>query len=173
MEEKIAKPNAGASLAFWLLMLMGMSQIFAVAILPRIDANAQARQRFAVIDADNARIRQQLRQLRKTKDALSDDPFYIEFLARRELNLIRPGEQALPGVVSIRGGRAQATSSNLDERWVVPHSLRFMVFEDSKRMIIFAIALAQIGLAFVISYRSHTVRSSTKDKECRFPEPAP
>lgn len=56
-------------------------------------ATFQARQRFREVEAALAAARQENAQLREKARSLREDPATVEEIARRELDLIKPGEK--------------------------------------------------------------------------------
>jgi cell division protein FtsB len=93
----VEKVNGGSrgtlnALLFWALVMAGMGLLFLVVSLPvvrqRHTMEVMARQ----MTACNVELYDQLDRLEKERVALLCDPFYVEKLARRNLNMCRAGE---------------------------------------------------------------------------------
>lgn len=82
-------PNA---YLFWALMLAGMGLLFLAVALPVTRKRHTMEVMVDQMRARNVEIYDQFDRLDKERVALVSDPFYVEKLARRNLNMCRPGE---------------------------------------------------------------------------------
>ena len=80
------------SLLFWTLAFVGLGLLFLVAALPIVHRRDDMEGRVQRMTEENQALRTQNDYLEKEQVALLKDPFYIEKIARRELNMRRPGE---------------------------------------------------------------------------------
>jgi cell division protein FtsB len=78
---------------FWLLALAGVVLAFTIATLPALARNRSLDREVEKLEQENSRLREQLNHLSLEEQALKNDRFYNEALARRDLGLVRPGER--------------------------------------------------------------------------------
>jgi len=92
---KVRFQNRMTTFLFWLLALAGVVLAFTVATLPALARNRALDREVQKLEQENSRLREQLNHLTLEEQALKDDRFYNEALARRELGLVKPGERAV------------------------------------------------------------------------------
>ena len=90
---KVRFQRRAATFFFWLLALAGVILAFTVATLPALARNRALDEQVLKLEQENSRLREELNHLTLEEQALKDDGFYNEALARRELGLVKPGER--------------------------------------------------------------------------------
>jgi septum formation initiator len=81
--------------AFWTFSLIAVALCAAVEICPRLVRHRQLARQALTLAAGNDVSRQINERLAAQVEALDNDPFYVEQMARRDLGFHRPGEQRL------------------------------------------------------------------------------
>jgi hypothetical protein len=77
------------------MALAGVALAVTVATLPALARNRTLDEQVRKLEQENGQLRQQLSHLTLEEQALKDDRFYNEALARRELGLVKPGERVV------------------------------------------------------------------------------
>ena len=87
--------RGGRELRFWGLVLAGFSFFLVAVVSPKYALNLGLKRRIARVEAEIDALQEEERRIEIEKKALREDPFYTESLARRELRLAKPGEEAI------------------------------------------------------------------------------
>ncbi len=78
---------------FWMLTLAGLGLLFLVLGLPLVRQHQTMETMAEQMEARNLALRGSVERLLSERDALLYDPFYVEKVARRDLNMTRRGEE--------------------------------------------------------------------------------
>jgi len=166
MEQGLAKVRRAESLVFWFLALLGLGQVFLVAYVPRARDNAVLTRKAACLEADVERLRAACENLEKRHDALKNDPFYVEALARSQLNLAGVSEIELPRVAipaeSVAKRPSASTIPSQPGRTPLAQFLAPLADDALARGMALATGLMLVAAAFVISFRSAERRALHK-----------
>ena len=84
--------RALSTILFWTMVLAGLGLLFLVAALPVVRQRHTMEVMVEQMTARNVALFDELDRLEKEQIALTGDPFYVEKLARRSLNMTREGE---------------------------------------------------------------------------------
>lgn len=90
---KVRFQGRTTTVLFWVMALAGVALAFTVATLPALARNRALDEQVQKLEQENTQLREQLNHLTLEEQALKDDRFYNEALARRELGLVKPGER--------------------------------------------------------------------------------
>jgi cell division protein FtsB len=90
---KVRFQGRTTTVLFWLMALAGVALAFTVATLPALARTRALDQQVQELEQENTQLREQLNHLTLEEQALKNDRFYNEALARRELGLVKPGER--------------------------------------------------------------------------------
>ena len=82
-------------LAFWTFAILAVALCAAVEICPRLVVHQRLVRQRDLQAAENAALLQGNEQLARQIEALDNDPFYVEQVARRDMGFYRPGETRL------------------------------------------------------------------------------
>jgi len=144
----------GETLLFWTMVLASFVLGFAVAVLPDCRRSLALEQRLDEMRQANDQMAAHVAELDREKQALEKDPFYVEKMARRALNLRRPGEVTVISLVP--------SDPADDETCVKPHDppgsvlcevmSRLEPFATNRavRLLAVVLALANLLVAFVL-----------------------
>ncbi len=80
---------------FWLLVVAGLGLLLLVLGLPLVRQLQTMETMQAQMDARDRALKTDVARLSAERDALLYDPFYVEKVARRDLNMSRKGEEQL------------------------------------------------------------------------------
>ncbi len=83
---------------FWSMVVASFALVFAVAVLPDCRRNMALQQKLGEMRRANVELAGRVQGLEAETNALRHDAFYVEKLARRLLNLRRPGESIVLGI---------------------------------------------------------------------------
>ena len=77
---------------FWMLIIAGFSLFSVTVVSPKYALNVEMKRRIARIEAEMESLLEKEKRIEIEEEALREDPFYAEVLARKELHLAKPGE---------------------------------------------------------------------------------
>ncbi len=83
---------------FWSMVLASFGLVFAVAVLPDCRRSVVMESKVVELRQANQTLAERVDSLETEREALNNDPFYIEKMARRMLGLRRPGESVVIGM---------------------------------------------------------------------------
>jgi len=157
MDKGIAKSRRAESLVFWFLVIVGLGQIFLVAYVPRARHNAMLADKAARLEAEVEDLRRRYKALHQQHEALKNDLFYVEAMARRELNLVGAEEIELPRLAvptTDPPGPSTAPSPPTQGISRFPELFAPLATDRLARGMVLATGLVLVAAAFMISFRS-------------------
>jgi cell division protein FtsB len=167
-QENNPKLNMGETVLFWTMVIASFLLVFTVAVLPTCRKSMALEQRVAQMRQSNERLASRLQELESECVALETDPFYVERLARRTMNLRRPGETV---VLSLVKGSAEHEYVNAKLNAPAPsvlcdvvNRLAPLATNRALRFMAIVLALANLLAAFILFGRD-TVRV-VDDSKC-------
>lgn len=154
----------GETALFWTMVIASFVLVFGVAVLPDCRRSMALERRLTEMDQSNQKLASHIRELEAEKEALQKDPFYVEKLARRMMNLRRPGEKVVLSLVT--------NTVQEDTQCVKPNDPPGSVFcevmdrleplatNGALRLVAVVLALANLLAAFVLFGRDDSTQSA-------------
>jgi len=140
----------GSGWIYWPLCLIACA-LMALAVLgPEAERRLELEQQCARMEAEVQSLTQARDQLQAARDALQQDPTYVQQVARHELGAVRPGEIRLPQPDEFASVRFQPPA---DPTPSAPPVLAFLAsFVDSQmRLAALVVGSVFLGIAVVLS----------------------
>ncbi len=83
-------------LRFWILVFAGFALFAIAAVSPKYAENLKLQRAVARSEKEIEMLREEFVRLEAVEEALKNDPFFTELMARRELRMAKPGEEEVP-----------------------------------------------------------------------------
>ena len=96
--EQVGRPRRTEAVLFWSMVVASFALVFAVAVLPDCQRSMALQRKLTEMRRANVELAGRVHSLETETDALRHDAFYVEKLARRMLNVRRPGELIVLGI---------------------------------------------------------------------------
>ena len=154
----------GEAALFWTMVVASFVLVFGVAVLPDCRRSMALERRLAEMRQSNEDLAARLHNLENEKLALEKDPFYVEKLARRTMNLRRPGEKVVLSLVTNASAQEpQEVKPNNPPGSVlyeVTGRLEPLATNGALRLMAVVLALANLLTAFVLFGRDDAGQSA-------------
>jgi len=141
------------SLLFWCQLLIAAVLYGAVSLSPKLAVHVELRNDYLKTQSQLVYLQQQVTELQKVTDSLTNDPRLLQELVRVELNADRPGEERMPVrrdlALQSRITQKRSHAPDVTRAWYVP---LLSAFAGNQRLrhasLLAAASLVLIAFAF-------------------------
>jgi cell division protein FtsB len=140
----------GSGWIYWPLCLVACALVALAVLGPEAQRRLDLERQCARMQAEVGSLAQARDQLQAAREALQQDPTYVEQVARHEMGVVRPGEIHLPQPISFASVRPQPPA---DPTPPAPPVLEFLAsFADPQmRLVALVVGGMLLGVAVVLS----------------------
>jgi cell division protein FtsB len=148
----------GSGWIYWPLCLVACALVALAVLGPEAQRRLDLERQCARMQAEVGSLAQARDQLQAAREALQQDPTYVEQVARHEMGVVRPGEIHLPQPISFASAQFQPPADPSAPGPPAPPVLVFLASFADPQMRLVALVFGGMLLAAAVLFSIPTVR---------------